>query len=73
MNQKKFAGAVVVAQLVEWSLPTPKVRSLNPVIGKLHIAYILSTVLKRKKGREWPIKKILQKTECGSICHRNLF
>ena len=28
-----------MAQLVEWSLPTPKVRGLNPVIG---IAYLLS-------------------------------
>ena len=27
--------AVVVAQLVEWSLPTPEVRGLNPVIGNL--------------------------------------
>ena len=25
---------VVVAQLVKWSLPTPKVHSSNPVIGK---------------------------------------
>ena len=32
--------AVVVAQLVEWSLPTPEVRSSNPIIGK-----ILSTKL----------------------------
>ena len=29
---------VVVAQLVEWSLPPPEMRSLNPNIG-----YILST------------------------------
>ena len=27
-------SAVVVAQLVEWSLPTPEVRGSNPVIGK---------------------------------------
>ena len=26
--------AVIVAQLVERSLPTPEVRGLNPVIGK---------------------------------------
>ena len=26
--------AVVVAQLVEWSIPIPEVRSSNPVIGK---------------------------------------
>ena len=28
-------GAVVVAQLVEWSLPTPGIRSSNLVIGKI--------------------------------------
>ena len=27
--------AVVVAQLVEWSLPTPDIRSLNPKICKI--------------------------------------
>ena len=27
--------AVAVAQLVEWSLPTPEVRGSNPVIGKI--------------------------------------
>ena len=27
-------GAVVVAQLVEWSLLIPEVRGSNPVIGK---------------------------------------
>ena len=26
--------AVVVAQLVEWSIPIPEVRGSNPVIGK---------------------------------------
>ena len=39
--------AVVVAQLVEWSLPIPEVRGSNPVIGKnLYILNIclLSTV-----------------------------
>ena len=30
----KCSWAVVVAQLVEKSLPIPKVRGLNPVIGK---------------------------------------
>ena len=42
--------AVVVAQLVERSLPIPEVRSSNPVIGKnLLNIYFLSTVLKRRK------------------------
>ena len=41
---------VVVAQLVEQLLPTPKVSGLNPVIGKIYIvSCLLSTVLKRQK------------------------
>jgi len=32
-------AAVVVAQLVERSLPTPEVRSSNPVIGKIYVAF----------------------------------
>ena len=30
-----FAWAVVVTQLVEWSLPTPAVHGSNPIIVKL--------------------------------------
>ena len=56
---------MVVAQLVERSLPNPKVRGSNPVIGKnlpiflLNICF-LSTVYRKdenkgKRGREWPI------------------
>ena len=33
--------AVVVAQLVVWSLPIPQVRSSNPVIGKIYIQHML--------------------------------
>ena len=40
---------VVVAQLVEWSLPIPEVRRSNPVIGKKYFEHLLSTVLKRRK------------------------
>ena len=42
-------GTVLVAQLVERLLPTPDICSSNPVIGKLFITNILSTVLKRRK------------------------
>ena len=36
-NVKIKHWAVVVDDLVEWSLPTPEVRGWNPVIGnKLH-------------------------------------
>ena len=34
-----FSWAVVVAQLVEQSLPIPEVRGLNPVIGKNLFTY----------------------------------
>ena len=44
---------VVVAQLVEQSLPIPEVRGSNPVIGKKYIEHLLSTVIKNTK-----IKKI---------------
>ena len=36
-----------MAQLVERSLPTPEIRSSNPVIDQ--ILHVLSTVLKRQK------------------------
>ena len=42
--------AVVVAQLVEFSLPTQEVCGLNPVIGKNYTEHcFLQTVLKRQK------------------------
>ena len=49
------AWAVVVAQLVERSLPIPEIRILNTVIGKnLFILYIcfLSTVYWKDENRE---------------------
>ena len=52
---------LAVAQMVEQSLPTPKVHGSNPVIDKLKNAYILSSVLERrkinKKRRELAILK----------------
>ena len=41
--------AAVVAQMVEWSLPTPEVRGSNPVIGEILLMYSLPTVLKKRK------------------------
>ena len=35
-----------VAQLVEQSLPTPRGRGLNPVIGKIYNVRLLPNVLK---------------------------
>ena len=40
---------MVVAQLVEQSLPTPKVRGSNQDIGKIYIEHTLSIVLNRHK------------------------
>ena len=48
--------AVVVDQLVEWSLPTLEVRGSNPVIGKLYISCQLywKDENKEKRGRARP-------------------
>ena len=55
--------AVVVAQLVERSLPILEVRSLNPVIGKNLFGHLLSTVFKRRKKENEagnaPLKNIM--------------
>ena len=45
-NENIFERLVVVAQLVEQSLPTPQFRGSKPVIGKF---YLISTALKRRK------------------------
>ena len=50
MKQKTDQGAVVVAQLVEWLLPTLEVQGLNPVIGELfvNVNCIEKTKIKKK-------------------------
>ena len=53
-NIKKYIGrAVVVAQLVKRSLPTPEVHVSNPVIGKVLIIIncIEKTKIKKKRPR----------------------
>ena len=45
-EEKLLSWAVVVAQLVERSLPSPEVRGYNPVITFEHL---LSNILKRQK------------------------
>ena len=41
---------VVVAQLVEWSVPIPQVQGLNPVIRKKnYCTFTVNCVLKRRK------------------------
>ena len=50
----RFWWKVAVPQLVEWSLPTPEVRSSNPVIGKI---YIEKTKKRKKAGNGHFLKK----------------
>ena len=53
----KIVWTVVVAQLVERSLPTPEIRSSNPVRDQIYMHYQLywKDENKQKWGREWPI------------------
>ena len=58
-------GAVVLAQLVEWSLPIPEVCILNPVIGNnLYIEHLFTvnciekTKIKNKEAGNGQFKKI---------------
>ena len=44
--------AVVVAQLVEWSLQLPAIHSSNPVIGKIYV--IEKTKIKKKEAGNGP-------------------
>ena len=48
---------MVVAQLVEWSLPIPKVHGSNPVIGKIYFErlFIVNCIEKTKikKKEAW--------------------
>ena len=64
-KQKKRV-AVVVSQLVVWSLAIPEVRGSNPIIGKIYIDYCQLYWIdqnKEKRGREWPNFKIKEKKE----------
>ena len=45
------AVAVVVAQLVQWSLPTPEFRGLNPDISKILSTNCTIEKMKIKKKR----------------------
>ena len=67
-------------KLTERLLPIPVVRGSNPVIGKIYIEHLLSTVLKkrklRKRGRECPFKKHFMLDHCsynwpGSKIYKN--
>ena len=43
---------MALAQLVEWSLPTPEIRGSNPVIGKITNYRLYIKKLKRKDENE---------------------
>ena len=45
INKTWFLGEVVVAQLVERSLPIPEVCNSNPVIGKIYIEHLFTCFL----------------------------
>ena len=69
-REEGVCRAVLVAQLEERSLPTPEIRSSNPVIGKLLngtfvfcqlVSCIERTKIKKKRPG-WPI---FFKKECG--------
>ena len=54
-EMNKSIWEVVVAQLVEWSLPIPEVRGSNPVIGKnLLILNIVNCLEKTKIKKKRP-------------------
>ena len=61
-----FFRTLVVAQLVERSLPSPEVRGLNPVNGKIYFEHLLSTVncieekkIKKKRPEMAHLKKLI--------------
>ena len=72
-NGKVWLKFVPVGQLEELSLPTPEVRRTNPVVGKIYIEHLRSTVLrvnnKEKRRQQWPISKI---TRWKNISRANL-
>ena len=49
-------SAVVVAQLVEWSILTPEARGSNPVIGKILSTKLTTNCIieKTKIKKKWP-------------------
>ena len=55
-NGKVWLKFVHVGQLVELSLPTPEVRGTNPVVGKIYIEHLRSTVLRVNNKEKAVIK-----------------
>ena len=62
VGQLKSYLAVVVAQLVERSLPTPEIRGSNPNIGKFDLPIVhlnRKTKIKKKRSEMSIFKKVL--------------
>ena len=68
---------MVVAQLVEWSLPTPEIRASNPVIVNFFTincikSSIEKTKIKKKEARNGPILTKLLMLGNYSRCIRGI-
>ena len=62
-----------MAQLVEWSLPTPEVRGSNPVIDKLYITYSLQTDKNiEKRTGKGPIEKKIREPWSSQVKRSHL-
>ena len=61
LGQKQFYRAVVVAMLVERSLPTPQIRGLNPDSGKILLTDCAILIEKVKIKKKRPIMTRLKK------------
>ena len=61
---------MVVAQLVEWSLPIPEVSGSNPVIGKIYIDHLctVSCIEKTKIKKNGPGNGQLLKKRSQPVC-----
>ena len=60
---------MVVAQLVEWSLPIPEVRGSNPVIGKNLFTFVYCQLCneKTKIKKKIVVCKIKLKSDTGTL------
>ena len=55
VQENDLSMAVVVVQVIEWSLPTPEIHSSNSVIGKFYfLSNCIEKMNKEKICQEWP-------------------
>ena len=73
LNYKTAFRAVVVAQLIEQSLPTPEIRGSNPDIGKILSAnYTIEKTKIKKKRPGMPIFKKTNYKTASTIVPRTI-